>query len=471
MTNKKIMISDMTLCGIDEHCSFKEKIDIFTKLDSLKTDIIEVPSIENEKADTLLLHTVAPLLKHSAVFCGAGYSEAKVEKAWEAIKGFKKKGITVALPTSTVQMEYICHKKAPAMLSLCESLIKKASSYGCNVEFKAEDATRAEPDFLASIVKCAIVSGASVITICDNTGTMLPSEMSSFVSNIDNVCNITSENITFGVQCSDLMSVAVANSVSSIISGAALIKTTCTGRNAASLDSIADVINKRSETLLSECAINYPRLVRTVSEIRSISETKKSDLSPFDSGVRDGKDSDFTITSDDSIDKIISIATSLGYDLSDSDADKVFENTHRLAEKKPIGKKEFEAVIATSAIQIPATYSIRSYVINSGNVISATAHIELEKGGDVLSGISIGDGPIDAAFLSIEQIMGRHFELDDFQIRAITEGREAVGEALVKIRYNGRLYSGRGVSTDIIGASIRAYVIAVNKICYEEDMQ
>ena len=471
MANKRILISDMTLCGIDEHCSFKEKIDIITKLDSLKTDIIEFPSIENEKAETLLLHTVAPLVKNAAVFCGAGYTESKTDLAWNAVKGFKKNGITVALPTSTVQMEFICHKKAPAMLELCKNLVKKAASFGCKVEFKAEDASRAEPEFLISVINAAIGSGASIVTLCDSTGTMLPSEVASLTDKVYKECNIGSKNIILGIQCSDLMSVAVAGSVSSVISGASLVKTVCTGKDAAMLDSAADVINKRSETLGAECSINFTKLVRTVSEIRAISDTKKSELSPFDSGVRDVNENEVTITSEDGIDKIVAIATTLGYELSDSDADKVFENVHRLCEKKPIGKKELEVVIATSAMQIPSTYTIKSYVINSGNVISATAHVELEKNGEVISGISTGDGPIDASFLSIEQIMGRHFELDDFQIRAITEGREAVGEALVKIRYNGRLYSGRGVSTDIIGASIRAYVKAVNKICYEEDMQ
>ncbi len=267
------------------------------------------------------------------------------------------------------------------------------------------------------------------------------------------------------------MSVAVADSVSAVVAGASLVKTVCTGRSAAPLDSLADIISKRSDALCADSRINGTIIGRTVSEIRSVSETKRSELSPFDAGVRDDRSDSILITAEDGVEKIVSVATSLGYELSDSDADKVYENAHRLAVKKPIGKRELEAVIATSAMQIPSTYTIVSYVINSGNVISPTAHIKLDKNGEIISGISVGDGPIDAAFLSIEQIMGRHFELDDFQIRAITEGREAVGEALVKIRYNGKLYSGRGVSTDIIGASIRAYVIAVNKICYEENMQ
>jgi 2-isopropylmalate synthase len=110
-----------------------------------------------------------------------------------------------------------------------------------------------------------------------------------------------------------------------------------------------------------------------------------------------------------------------------------------------------------------------SFVINSGNLIGSTASVVLEKDGEKISGLSAGNGPVDAAFLALEQITGHHFELDDFQIQALTEGREAVGEAIVRLRANGKLYSGRGVSTDIVGASLRAYVSALNKIVYDEN--
>jgi 2-isopropylmalate synthase len=139
-----------------------------------------------------------------------------------------------------------------------------------------------------------------------------------------------------------------------------------------------------------------------------------------------------------------------------------------VSEKKVIGAKELDAIVASAAMQVPPTYRLRSYVTNSSNVMSASAQIELEKEGRLLQGISLGDGPIDAAFLAIERILGHHFELDDFQIQSVTEGREAMGEALVKLRSEGKLYAGRGISTDIIGASIRAYISALNKICYEE---
>ena len=171
----------------------------------------------------------------------------------------------------------------------------------------------------------------------------------------------------------------------------------------------------------------------------------------------------------DDLSAVMKAAAKLGYDLSEEDGVKVYEAFSRIAARKErVGAKELDAIVASAAMQVPPTYQMESYVINSGNTISATAHIKLEKNGVMKEGISLGDGPIDAAFLAIEQIAGHHYELDDFQIQAVTEGREAMGEAVVKLRSGGKLFSGRGISTDIVGASVHAYINALNKIVYEE---
>ena len=161
----------------------------------------------------------------------------------------------------------------------------------------------------------------------------------------------------------------------------------------------------------------------------------------------------------------------LGYELSAEDNAKVYEEFVKLAAvREQIGTKELDAIIASSALRVPSTYKLISYVINAGNVITATANLCIEKDGKELRGVYVGDGPIDAAFLAIEQVVGHHFELDDFQIQSVTEGREAMGQALVKLRSDsGKLYSGSGISTDVIGASIKAYLNALNKIAFEEN--
>jgi 2-isopropylmalate synthase len=160
----------------------------------------------------------------------------------------------------------------------------------------------------------------------------------------------------------------------------------------------------------------------------------------------------------------------MGYDLSEEDVAKVYEAFRQIADKKDkVSTKELDAIVASAAMQVPATYKLDTYVITSGNTISATAHIKLLKDGQPVEGVYIGDGSIDAAFLAIEKITGCHYELDDFQLQAVTEGREAMGQTVVKLRSGGKVYSGRGISTDIVGAGIRAYLSALNKILYEEE--
>ena len=159
----------------------------------------------------------------------------------------------------------------------------------------------------------------------------------------------------------------------------------------------------------------------------------------------------------------------LGYDLESDDEKKVYDAVKRLTEKKSsIGAKELEAVVASSAMQVPATYTLKSYVSTISNMVNAVSNVILEDENGTLSGVATGDGPIDSAFKAIETCIGHHYELDDFQIQAVTEGKEALGSALVRLRSSGRLYSGNGISTDICGASIRAYINALNKIAYEE---
>ncbi len=159
----------------------------------------------------------------------------------------------------------------------------------------------------------------------------------------------------------------------------------------------------------------------------------------------------------------------MGYELGEEDLAAVYAEFQKIAARKEqIDVRELDAIVAAVAMQAPPAYTLKSYLVNSGNVISATAAVKLERDGKETEGVSLGDGPIDAAFHAIEQVAGCHYELDDFQIRAVTEGKEAMGETVVRLRSDGRLYSGRGISTDIIGASILAYINALNKIVYEE---
>ena len=234
-----------------------------------------------------------------------------------------------------------------------------------------------------------------------------------------------------------------------------------------SLEAIIKILRARGESIGVGVDVSFTEFTRASRQIEWICEGKTNASATAGS---DNGDEGIILNEFADINTVSDTVVSLGYDLSEDDMQRVYEEFKRAAAKKNISLRELDAIVASSAMQVPATYKLVSYVINSGNVISSTANILLEKDGKTLAGVCIGDGPIDAAFLAIEQILGHHYELDDFRIQSVTEGREAIGKALVKLRSNGTLFSGQGISTDIICASIRAFVDAVNKIVYEENM-
>jgi len=177
---------------------------------------------------------------------------------------------------------------------------------------------------------------------------------------------------------------------------------------------------------------------------------------------------DILLAKGPTIGQIADVVAHMGYEISSDDLAKVHKAFEQLAERKAVSGKELETIVANVADEVPPTYILRSYIVNSGDRISPMAQVEIEKDGEVRHGVSIGNGPIDAAFLAVEKVIGSTYELDDFRISSVTRGQEAMGEALVRLRSRGKVYSGSGVSTDIIGASLRAYVNALNKIVFEE---
>ena len=468
---KTVKISDVTLrqysLNKDSELSFKEKLEIIKSLDKLNIDTIELPAINDEKADVLMNKTAAFSVK-CALSASVGYTKESIELAWSSIREAKQPALSVALPVSPVQMEFICHKKAPKMIEMIKEMVSSCRFHFENVEFCAQDATRAEASFLYEAIGAAIDCGANRITVCDSAGVMTPDEFHSFISSIfENVPKI--EEVELFCEISDEIGMATACAAAAIDAGAAGIKTTVNENGIPTLEAMVHYIERKGNDKGICCRTKVTELIRNAKQMRFMLQTKRGNTSPFDNGVSDAS-ANICLDANDDISEVIKVIHQLGYDLSDEDNAKVYESFKHVALKKHfVGTKELEAIIASCALQVPATYRTISYVINCGNIITATANIVLEKNGKQLSGVSVGDGPIDAAFLAIEQIIGHHYELDDFQIQAVTEGREAMGSALVKLRSGGKLYSGTGISTDVVGASIRAYVNALNKITFDEE--
>ena len=467
---KNIRISDVTMKqqGSDINLSFKEKIELAKLLDKLGVSVIELEGIHNAKIDALRIMSIAMAVQGSIVAVPVALNRESVQQTWNALRLAKKARLQVCAPVSSVQMEYLFHKKPDAMLSAISDTIAACKEVCADVDFVADDATRSDAAFLYEAVRTAISAGAETVTVCDTAGSMLPNEFTAFIRELyANVPELA--QVVLGVSCSDGLSMADSCAIAAVRYGAGEIKAAAYRLDVVSLPNVAKVLKAKGEFYDATCSLHTTVMSRITGQIAWMCQTGRSKNSPFDHGVQED-DGSIYLTGHDDLSAVMKAASRLGYDLSEDDGIKVYEAFRAIADKKEkVTAKELDAIVASAAMQVPPAYVLETYVITAGNTISSTAHLRLKKENQVLEGVCIGDGPIDAAFLAIESITGRHYELDDFQIQAVTEGREAMGQTVVKLRSEGKVYSGRGISTDIVGASILAYINALNKIVYEED--
>lgn len=454
---RHITVTDTTLCG-ENRLTFREKLEVIRLLDRLGVDRIELPALTAGKADALLVRTAAGNLRKS-VLSVAAQDEAGLSAAAEALSGLTGARICLRVPVSAAGMEYHCHKKPEKLLAYIADAVRRAADGGIAVDFCALDATRAERPFLERVLATAKESGAATAILCDGAGDMLPDEFAAFAGEV-----ASSAGLPVSVCCTDMRGLACAASVLSVEKGADGV-VCAVGGECASLETLLSLFGSLQARWGAEFAFD-PTQIRTVAAgIARLCDRASAVGIPAAAAEENPA---VQLDGADSRADVMQAVTALGYELSEEDAAKVYDAFCAVAAQKAVSAKELDAIVAATALQVPATYRLCHYAVNCGNVMSSSAQITLEKDGKTFGGISMGDGPISAAFLAVEQIIGHHYELDDFQIQSLTEGREAVGSALVRLRSDGKLYSGNGVSTDIIGASIKAYLNAVNKILYEE---
>jgi len=480
----EIKIADISLRESEEahaaRLSFKEKLEAAKLLEKLRIDIVETGPVGVAPADAAFIRTLASTLEHSIVCVPVALDKGEADRAWEALSKAKKPRLNLMVPTSTVQLEYLQQIKPEAIPPLVSEVTAHCASLCPDVEFTAVDSVRSEPGFLAAVLKAALAAGAGTITLCDSVGELLPDELLEFVSSVyKSVPEL--EGAALSLHFRDNLGLAPAAALVGVRSGARQIKVS-SGLNSGtlSLEGFLNVLKIRGETLGISCDMNATALQRTSARLAALfgaggaggarsgaSGPAGSTRSRAGAAGKDEEEPGLGAGAD--IGALRSHISTLGYDVSEDDLGRIFTQFRDIASSKKVVDRDIEALIAENAGQAPPTYQLRNYVINSGSAIAATAYIELTKDGAMSKAISDGDGPIDAAFRAADQIFGTHYELEEFQIHAVTEGREATGDALIKLRYGGKLYSGRGVSTDIVGASIRAYLSAVNKIMYDRN--
>ena len=469
----QVRISDFTMKHLITEASlalsFREKIELAGLLDRLNVDVIELEGIRQTKVDSLRVKSIASAVSSSILSVPVErLEEDSVNETWEALKLAVHPRLQVTSPVSAVQMEYICGMKPPKMLEAVKTTIAQCRALCGDVEYLADDATRADSAFLYNILEEAIAAGASTVTVCDAAGNMLPDEFGAFIHDLyENVPSL--KNVTLGVSVSNALSMADACALAAVREGAREIKAAAYAVNTISLPGVTRALTVKGEALGISCAVRTTEMRRITRQIRRLVNDVRGGH-PLRPAAKDPMRDSIILSPHDDKEAVTEATRRLGYDLSEEDLTLIYEEFTRLAEgREQIDARELEAIVAAVSSQVPETYKLESYLISSGSSIKAMAQLKLLHNDETLEGVCLGNGPIDAAFVAVEQITNAHYELDDFQIQSITQGQEAMGQAIIKLRSEGKLYSGRGVSRDIVGASILAYINAINKIHFEEE--
>ena len=501
--SKRIKIFDTTLRDGEQSpgCSMnlKEKIQMAKQLERMKVDIIEAGFAISSPGDFKSVRAVAETVKESIVASLARTTKDDIDRAWEAVSVAARPRIHTFIATSPIHMEYKLRLMPDQVEEQAVAMVKHAKGYCSDIEFSAEDATRSDPAFLARVFNGVIKAGATTINIPDTVGYTVPDEFYEFLIKVRELCPAL-DNVDISVHCHNDLGLGVANSLAAIKAGATQVETTINGigerAGNAAMEELVMALRTRKDIFRAETNIVTTEIMRASKLLTTITGVKVQpnkaivgenafahEAGIHQHGVLKNKET-YEIMTPESIGltknsmvlgkhsgkhALRSKAQELGIDLSEEALERAFERFKIIADKKKqIYDGDIEALLSKEALQVPKTYQMKSFVINSGNSITSTAVIEAIKDDKVIEKVSRGDGPIDAAFRAIGKIVGKQMRLEDYQLHSVTEGMDALGDALVKISSNGKSYAGRGLSTDVIEASIHAYINAVNKMICEE---
>jgi len=496
---REIKIFDTTLrdgeqapgCSMNLH----EKLEVARWLDCLKVDVIEAGFAIASEGDFEAIKAVAGIVRESRVAALARALPKDIDEAWEAVKDAKQPRIHVFIATSDIHMKHKLRMTPEEVLDTTEKMVKYAKKYCHDVEFSAEDATRSAPEFLYRIFEKALGAGATVINVPDTVGYTTPDEFTTLLKGIqENVPSINKAELS--VHCHDDLGMAVANTLAAATAGAAQLECTINGigerAGNAALEEIVMALNTRKDLLGLTCRINTTQIYRSSKFVSSLTGVPippnkaivGSNAFTHESGIHQhgvlSEQSTYEIMKPESVglsrnrlvlgkhsgrhafdDKL----KELGYSLKKEELTETFSQFKELADKKKVVYDwDIEALLQNKSTHVHEIYHLERFIINSGNTITSTASIKMLVDGQTKEDVATGDGPMDAAFRAIEKIVGMSFELEDYLVQSVTSGKDAQGEVAVKLRRGRRIVTGKGLSTDVIEAGIKAYVNAVNKL-------
>jgi len=499
-----VKIFDTTLRDGEQSPGFSmnvgEKIRVAKRLERMGVDVIEAGFPVASQGDFEAVQAISAELKEAVVAGLARANSADVDRAWQAIQNAAKPRIHTFISSSDIHLEHQLKLSRRDVLNLAVKAVKRAKSYTDDVEFSAMDATRSDREYLARMIGEAIEAGATTVNIPDTVGYAVPGEFGELIKYlVENVPNI--QEAVVSVHCHNDLGLAVANSLAAVREGARQVECTINGigerAGNTALEEIVMALQVRRDLIGLETRIQteqiYPtsRLVSSITGIRVQPNKAIVGANAFahESGIhQDGllkNKTTYEIMTPETVGLSKSILVlgkhsgrhafrdrvkSLGYDLADDQMEKAFQAFKNLCDlKKQVYDEDIEAIIADEIVQIPDKYKLTFLSVTSGSELIPTATVQMEVDGKVIKTADLGNGPVDAVFKTIKKITGDTSKLVRYEVDAITGGTDAQGSVKCTLEKEGMTIIGHGSDTDIIVASGKAYINALNKLHYKRN--
>jgi 2-isopropylmalate synthase len=498
---RRIKIFDTTLRDGEQSpgCSMNlsEKIEMARQLDALGVDVIEAGFAIASPMDLKSVQAIAAAVNDCTVASLARCTKGDIDAAWEAVQNAKHPRIHVFLATSDIHMEYKLRMTREQVLDRISKMVAYAKAKCPDIEFSAEDASRSDRAFLAQCYTNAVAAGATTLNVPDTVGYSTPQEMRDLIAYLRaHVAGI--DQVDISVHCHDDLGMAVANSLACVEAGAAQVECTVNGigerAGNASLEEIVMAIRTRADFYDAETGINTRQIYKSSKLLSNITGVPippskaivGANAFAHESGIHqhgviaNAQTYEIMNSADVGVPKHTMVLgkhsgkhalreklESMGYELTEEELDTVFTRFKDLADKKKhITTSDLEAlVLHRHRVSAAGSCQLVSHVISAGDGVPNTSCVRLERDGKTLEEVAIGSGPIDASFKAINRMLDMDIKLDSFSLNAVTDGEDAIGEAVVRVSDGkGDAFTGTGLSTDIIESSIRAYVNGINKL-------
>ena len=496
---EKVFIFDTTLRDGEQSpgntMNGQEKLRVAKQLELLGVDIIEAGFPIASEGDFESVRQIAETLKQSQVAALARANSDDIDRAWAAIEHAAKPRIHTFISTSDIHLKYQLRKGREEVLKIAEASVKRARKYTSNVEFSAMDATRSDWDYLCRVFTAAIDAGASTINVPDTVGYTVPDEFGALIRYImEHVANI--RRAVVSVHCHNDLGLAVANSIAAVKSGARQVECTINGigerSGNAALEEIVMILKTRKDLFSLETQIVTEKIYPTSRLITSVTGAPMqpnkaivgTNAFAHESGIHQDGLLKAKVTYEIMTPESVGIPKSslilgkhsgrhafreriedLGYSLNEKELNLAFKRFKTLADmKKDVYDEDIEMIIMDEIVRVPEKYRMAYLSVVCGNMAIPTATVRIEIDGQTYQEAGFGDGPVDATLKAIQKIIKTNSKMLRFYVNAITGGTDAQGEVFVKLQEKGSTVIGKGVDTDVIVASGKAYINALNKL-------